>query len=233
MAGFDGLWSVILTTVPSERFDCLSAGVLWIGSLLPMCTPEFLTLISARITASDAPEQGAGVCRTMGLTEESIRQLALTQRQAQEGIPLVHWCLIVRFSGIGVGSHACDPQGLTPGCQVVAEVKESACQGLAGVYLDAIQLGDVTKKTETGMKGPCSPCTKLGYFEWRNDPEQQCFAEQDEPEPNWEFAGVDPADRPLRTCVHCQFSSRQFTTMCQLPCLLLCPVFSQVWASGK
>ena len=92
------------------------------------------------VTVSDASEQGAGVCRSMGLTDEGRRRLALAQRQAQLGIPLDHFCLIELFAGIGAGRRAFDLLGLTPGCHLVAEVEESACRVLARAYPDAIQL---------------------------------------------------------------------------------------------
>ena len=118
-----------------EEFSMLMA-------VLPLLAMDFRLPLSAQVTASDASEEGGGICCTTQLTTRAHPFLSQALR-ANQGIAIDEIGLVETFSGIGGVRRAFEVLGLKPAFYVAIDSSGEAQRVSGRAWPDAIHTADV------------------------------------------------------------------------------------------
>ncbi|CAK0867015.1 unnamed protein product, partial [Prorocentrum cordatum] len=116
--------------------------------VLPLTAFNLRAPIVSTLTASDACEDGGGVCATRGLTPYGVtavaRDIVLQSRGPFDKVGLVELC-----GGIGGARQALHLLGVTPAMYAYSEIDEAAIRVVKSQWPDVVELGQVGLISDT------------------------------------------------------------------------------------
>lgn len=126
---FEGFWDALHPEAPREQRTIPTSRVIddlvVAMAFTPLLVFDLRARVSPLVTASDASEDGLGLCRTSALTAAGLE--ALAERRPGAVTPADELGLLELFSGIGGLRRALEMLGVRPGVYAAVE-KDEACQ---------------------------------------------------------------------------------------------------------